>query len=1561
MRRRITKNAKIAMGLTLLICSFVTIGTLGFKGAIASAASKANRTKACEYPINVKHYDPGTTSYNTLMVVESNLAKTDTFAELGGNSSGDEGVHWACNSWKGDNNDVFTPSGIIFIVKEIHKGAVTQTYSGSPYAYPKYTIKPDIDTSSGNDVTATLAGLVHWNSDGTSADQGAAYVGFCKKKADCEPVGSDNDINSTAAASGAGGIVKRNGSNIGFMRQVSGKNDAQSSYGLWTEPLSGYGNYFPTITINGKKLRNAVDDGSVEKNINSSGFGWVALYIHRCWSGDGVHKSGTCRVGKVYLTVQLPPSGWTATFSGQIDKSVSTDTTAKTVNGKVYYYTESEKPYVTFTHKVERTDNNAEAPASVSTTWKSFEDKNASQVNQNSSTSYTNSLALGKNSGLNTVHTHKKTVTLTEGQTKEGVCDAMYYVSSVKNNGTTTSNDAWSPADACVNFHRYGWYGMTGRVVAASDNTTEDGGYYWTEVNTANLRFSHQLKNNGSSAAKGKFMTRDDPKVGGDFKVQADYTTSGDIAADNKYHNVFHSPKDNQVSVNVAKDTGTNYCQYLNYYPEVREDSGNYRGTVATASKCIHFMRYKTTFSGKTEILLGDDEETNYDNQTYTVKSSKYTKYPATLKVTFKHTVTRSSSDEHGSKLKKATSSSTKIFDGESGGTYGYRSVGGTADPHGAALASAPSTELEKGKSDYRTDSFTIKIYPEQTIHLCQQMTYTSEIQGTEHTQSATGNKACVTITMERAACYDDEIKQNFGIGAAKNMMKVDIYKNGTTKPNKTSGIKSDGDSAITAWAKPGEQIRFNYEACAGGELARQYAGSTKTTSYDISAQSNKLYYDEYGTLQTDKLKSGYLFGDTLTSSPYADFSKNFGTSNATVGKGPFNEVYTREATSPSGDSIYSCDQFGKNNRLADFYRISNYISGVTDDKYASNCNSDDYGRASDLGTTIVQKVTWTDIQYSGGKIDSAHGHDGTKTASVTASVSVPYNYKTIINVSGEGGYILPGNKYTERIKLTVSPRKNSMVAKDEYATVTKESKYKLIEINVSHNNTTPADNFNKLVNDNLQFSDTTGSIDLSNSRTGLPVCKSFNCTTVRSGSGRYNPDNNIDGGQTITDEDYEPTVSYNAEPGTKICYIAAIWPSDSHDLPYAEDLTEEQNAAGLNPRGTFWHVSGATCYTVAKRPSINVLGGDTYAQGYISARTQKYPKNNLGTDPRIYGSWTEYSAISGMGLKGFASGASLWGGSKLVADTNSGSNKKSLNCVFSSYTLANSECSSNKLGALNVSTTSSSNPENIAGQMITRYTRSDGTGLMNVTDKGAGPFIVEDAGVCSFDDNTGTYVTNYPQGSQSTFACIGDTGAKYTHVNNTGNQVAYIPNVSGYCMGKGDTYNSRTSIIHSDGTLVVGANMAYGSNVRTSWDQQRTPSGLCWEDSYNSISEIPQSILIAKKIIIKDYVTYLDTWLIADEIITCDPNPGWNNTVDEKDINTKNCNQQLTINGPVMTKNLKLYRTYGTGFHDGYNRLASPAEIFTMGPEVYLWSYNQAQRYSQATTTYARELAPRY
>ena len=1211
------------------------------------------------------------------------------------------------------------------------------------------------------------------------------------------------------------------------------------------------------------------------------------------------------------------------TFNGKTTYEV--EGLSPTTEGGKRYNTDADTAKITFNYSFCRTDEVAPNPATGY--WYTYHQKTAIDKNTTATQSGTNSF--DKKGCVKKDSPDVRNVTLEVGDNK--ICGAIGWLKSVDEAGKTGD---WDHSQECVTIHKYAWYDVIGKVTVDTDATEHDK-TYWTDVDTANIQFSHKTSTTSTVAIKPKYKTSKSPDPGTTFNNQKDYTQGTAITKKSGEYVQYKSPSNGQSSVNVAKDTGTEYCQTMNYYTKVREDSNDYK-SATDAKGCINLKRYKTTFTGSTKIYLNNSTETDYaNNGKYTIASKKYTQYPVEVPVTFTHTVKRNAAttNPYDSPYPKSSSISTEIFDGTK--TVGYRK----GDDHGTAKAAASTDALSAGDTYDVTDTFTVKVYPEQTITLCQQMTYYSELQGTEYTnKNAKGNMACVTISMGEAACMDS---QKIGVKNGKNYMKVDIFKNSSASWVKSSDIKSSGNTTITAWAKPGDQIRFNYEACAGGDLAQQYdVNNNKTTTY---------------TIETDA--TGYLFGDSLTSSPYTATSKTIGTTDNTVGMGPFTgRVYTYETTSPHSDSgIYSCN-FYPGASISDFYRIPAYIQDLSPSTYRETCKSDDYGRVSDLGKTITQKTTWTDIQYTNSGVNNKHNG---VNATITAKVSVPYNYKTKIDTSGQGGYLIPGSEHTEEIKLKVEPRKNTPAnGSDKYSTVTKTTKYRLIEIVIPSSHTGSSENFNNLVNQDRDFKDTTGNKEPSSN---LTVCKSgFACHTVKSGDGkRYDPSNNTADGQTL--DTYTRKIPYDIEPGVKYCYIAAVWPSDSHNLPNADDLSEADNDAGLVDSGSYWHVSGATCFTVAKRPSFAVLGGDTYAQNYISARVQKYAADNNGTNPRIYGSWGEYAAVSGNELKGFASGATLWGGSNIVANTTT----RKQTCAFSGYTFANAKCSSEsgELGKMKISTVTSSNPETIANQIITRYTRTDDTGVM--VGDGVHPIPVKDGGLCKYDANHNTYAPYEPEAG-ATFACIGDTGAKYTHVKNANGPVAYVPNDVNYCMAKGDTNSNRTSIIHADGTLVIGTNIAYGNVSQQYWNQPVSPAGLCYEDTYNSISEIPQSIFIAKKIIIKDYVTHIDSWLIADEIITCDPSSTWRGNVPITDINTKNCNEQLTINGPVMAKDLKLYRTHGTGYtYSGSyitaNQKASPAEYFTMSPEVYLWSFNQAQRYSQATTTYARELAPRY
>ena len=123
----------------------------------------------------------------------------------------------------------------------------------------------------------------------------------------------------------------------------------------------------------------------------------------------------------------------------------------------------------------------------------------------------------------------------------------------------------------------------------------------------------------------------------------------------------------------------------------------------------------------------------------------------------------------------------------------------------------------------------------------------------------------------------------------------------------------------------------------------------------------------------------------------------------------------------------------------------------------------------------------------------------------------------------------------------------------------------------------------------------------------------------------------------------------------------------------------------------------------------------------------------------------------------------------------------------------------------------------------------------------------------------------------------------------------------------------------------------------------------------FNSLTNIPQLAIIAKNIIIKDAVTQVDAWLVArgngvikGTIKTCE-NPAKSSTA---------CNLKLTINGPVLTDILYLYRTAGS---DKYPDTGNPAEVFNLRPESILWAYQPGLGSTLPTTAATTELPPRF
>jgi hypothetical protein len=170
-------------------------------------------------------------------------------------------------------------------------------------------------------------------------------------------------------------------------------------------------------------------------------------------------------------------------------------------------------------------------------------------------------------------------------------------------------------------------------------------------------------------------------------------------------------------------------------------------------------------------------------------------------------------------------------------------------------------------------------------------------------------------------------------------------------------------------------------------------------------------------------------------------------------------------------------------------------------------------------------------------------------------------------------------------------------------------------------------------------------------------------------------------------------------------------------------------------------------------------------------------------------------------------------------------------------------------------------------------------------------------------------------------------------------------------------TYSGTGTITITGGNIVAGQSIiinAPTATVNITGDINYDTSA-----SLTSIKDIPQVVIIAKNINIADGGAYIvkniDAWLIAPggSINTCyDVAPGGN-------LSTSVCNDNLVVNGPVMTDHLYLQRTAGSG--TGTNS-GDPAEVFNLPADAYLWSMSRASQNSNSIqTVYSTELPPRF
>ena len=555
--------------------------------------------------------------------------------------------------------------------------------------------------------------------------------------------------------------------------------------------------------------------------------------------------------------------------------------------------------------------------------------------------------------------------------------------------------------------------------------------------------------------------------------------------------------------------------------------------------------------------------------------------------------------------------------------------------------------------------------------------------------------------------------------------------------------------------------------------------------------------------------------------------------------------------------------------------------------------------------------------------------HVGTTTQNLgqtekKSSVYTPYNFNTSIHSyieSSEGGVGFLGAKINIGANYGATPRANELISKTPYATHTREDQtVKVYEMIVDENYPESKLQEQTIANGNICHG------------SGIDRCKLVDTVTGRINSaGKYT-------GEFLNTDTYERTIPDDLPGGglgKKYCTRSVIWPAASHD---SDNNTVENNMSGsaMNGGNNLHHVSAASCVTIAKKPNFQILGGGIYTNGsIITSVSNKAVGGGLGAYPsaatKLFGSWTEFSALAAGKVNGFGTGAIQGYEENYNFNLpNGGADSASNQIALSPLTISND----NKSGESNITRIGSAVLARLKARFRDTIARNSGNTIYSLTsDK--------------------TSAKNYLGLSQLYHQ--GDTSL--STMNSTAN--FYQFDRSGNLIARSNTTGEKlmnTLAMFVDGTLTIDRNITIA------------------QETYNAVDDFPQVLIFAKKINITSNVTNIDAWLILDEdygdnqIDTCS---------DNHYPNALSCNETLTITGPVFARKLVLNRTAGS--HTGGGRAGThplqtgptgtyyaegsihPAEVFTLRADAYFWAYRQSLSGGQAYMVYSREIAPRY
>ena len=928
------------------------------------------------------------------------------------------------------------------------------------------------------------------------------------------------------------------------------------------------------------------------------------------------------------------------------------------------------------------------------------------------------------------------------------------------------------------------------------------------------------------------------------------------------------------------------YCETLTYNSKKGEGETTENGT---KTSCVIVRREpEATFTGSITATITNDStgasvtsttSSPGDGQTITVGSGTYT-------VHFVHNINRTDSLGHS----ESNSWSTTV-------TPSSKPNAINALGTGTSGSQATTTKKAYKVRDY---TYSGKLFAGQTITYCETLNFDT-FKAVGKTTQRGSTTVCVKVKRASDVCaslkgnltgtiYSRDKGYNYGQIGVKNRNLNDSYL--YYGSYNTSG-------AVSIYARPGDEIKFEHNMCAGGVYARATgAKETVNSSFRYSGTSDST--DDNG------VKSRYLFGEqvsawdssTQTSSPKNMVYTNVNESNI------LSQTLGNTSVSPGENNYYNnCVTGGSTTITNGYYKIAGGTNAYT-------CSN--RVKTLDVGHTITQSLTWTNLGYDNGV--KSGGND----VSATASVIVPYNYTLApyVESGGSNHVVYLGESITMTPGVVVKSRRNTAIGSTPYATITKPTQASVKYYYKSASGAIIAE-FDVPASSKTDFR--------------------FNQNGLIGGNGdSASASNNVDnGGTRLNKVTFAVPDDGTLNIGDKICVEINAYPADSHDSNIGDVVGAGVGDIALKE----WSeassgVSAVSCSTIAKKPTVSVESSNVYSA--TSLKASNYAKTQ-GSQNNRYGSWSEYGVFGRVTSgKIFASGAALGysragypqtKNANIVRENNSANSvattANSDECTFMTQTFANANCqtSSSSIGGVTAGQyeqrvkdhyMTSGGTFDVSGLSAKKY---EGVNYYDVSGYNGSDVITTPSGLVRFDSKNNLYISALPNLSNEQFASKG--------VEKRNNTIVYS------APGK---------------NVVIDGDLGFDDNQKS------------------SIDSLSQAIIFAKNVYITDRPTYINAIIVADEINTCKYVGGTKVAIGGKGsastITANQCNQSLRFDSPVIVKKVILNRTGGA---DGGIASIVRAEIFNLNMANYLWSFSQMSRLSQAVTVYSRELSTRY